>query len=228
MKVFKQVTLTFFLALLLFTGCTHNTKAYYVSKVKLNNQSVHQRIIDDITNFLPQYYSVTQTTFSITIDDSSYKHGFELENALRKMGYGITYNPKQGTIPFAYKLDLINKNIIRATYNIGSANMSRLYKQNSTSIQAITPFTTRGLGKKVFVNTLNAKQGDLKSATITVLTLNVRNKPSTNAKVIDKYHKGDTIQVESSFRRKGVSWAKVYTENGTECYVSTKYIRYLN
>lgn len=228
MKIFKQATLASLLALLLLTGCTHNTKAYYVSKVALNSSPVHQNIIEDITDFLPQYYPVTQTTFAITTEDSSYKHGLELENALRKIGYGVTYHSKEGTIPFAYKLDLVNKTIIRATYNIGSANISRLYQQNASNLQAITPFTTRGLGQKVFVNTLSTKQGALKSATVTALTLNVRNQPSTNAKMIDKYHKGDTIQVESSFMSGGVAWAKVHNESGIECYVATKYIRYLD
>ncbi|MGV6830557.1 MAG: SH3 domain-containing protein, partial [bacterium] len=125
-------------------------------------------------------------------------------------------------------LDLINKTIVRATYNIGSANISRLYQQNASNLQAITPFTTRGLGKKIFSNTVRAKQSTLKTATVTALTLNVRNQPSTNAKVIDKYHQGETIQVHSSFIRKGVSWTKVHSESGIACYVATKYIRYLD
>lgn len=231
MKISNKTAIASLIALLYFTGCAplfNNSKEYYVSKVELNSTPVHQNIINDITHFLTQYYPIAQTTFAITIENSSYKHGIELENSLRKAGYGITYHQKEGAIPFAYKLDLMNKTIIRATYNIGSANISRLYQQNASSLQAITPFTTRGLGKKVFINTATPQQHALKSATVTALTLNVRHQPSTNAKVIDKYHKGDTIQVHSSFMRKGVSWAKVHSESGIECYVATQYIMYLD
>lgn len=231
MKISNKTAVASFIALLYFTGCAplfNNDKEYYVSKIELNSTPVHQNIINDITHFLTQYYPIAQTTFAITIEDSSYKYGTELENALRKAGYGITYYPKEGAIPFAYKLDLVNKSIIRATYNIGSANISRLYQQNASTLQAITPFTTRGLEKKVFINTSTPQQNALKNAIVTALTLNVRNQPSTNAKVIDKYHKGDTIQVHSSFMGEDVSWAKVHSESGIECYVATQYITYMD
>jgi len=230
-KIFNKTAIASLIALLFFTGCVplfNNSQEYYVSKVELNSTPVHQNIINDISHFLTQYYPIAQTTFALTIEDSSYKHGIELENALRKAGYGISYHPKKEAIPFAYKLDLMNKTIIRATYNIGSANISRLYQQNASTLQAITPFTTRGLGKKLFIHTPSVKQNALKTATVTALTLNVRNQPSTNAKVIDKYPQGKTIQVHASFMREGVSWTKVHSESGIACYVATKYIRYLN
>jgi len=231
MKISNKIAIASLISLLYFTGCTpifNNSKEYYVSKVELNSTPVHQNIINDIAHFLTQYYPIGQTTFAITIEDSSYKYGIELENALRKAGYGITYHQKEGAIPFAYKLDLINKTIIRATYNIGSANISRLYQQNATTLKAITPFTARGLRKKIFINRTTPQQHVLKSATVTALALNVRSQPSTNAKVIDRYHKGDILQVYPSFIHEGASWSKVHSKSGIECYIATKYISYLD
>lgn len=226
----KTVSLSLFTALL-FGGCStllNSDKEYYTSKVALNSKPVHQSIIKDITHFLTPYYPISQTTFAVTIEDSSYTYGLELENGLRRAGYGVVYLANEGTVPFAYKLSYINKSIIRATYNVGSANISRLYQQKGAALKAISPFTTRGLPQKLALRqpAPSPQTPSLESATVIASTLNVRNLPSVEGEIVDRYTQGMTLQVDVPFTSRGELWCKVYDESGEERYVATKYIEY--
>lgn len=231
MKISTKRILIALIAPILFNGCISTKETYYTSKVALNNKHINKIIAEDIVSFLKQHYPI-KTTFSIKIEDSSYTYGVNLEDHLRKAGYGLIYIPKKEATPFAYKLDFINKNIIRATYNIGSANISRLYRQNQNTFIPITPFTTRGLKNTYIYNTNSLEKTpnhkNTKEAIVTAHILNARSTPSTQGKITMKYTKDSMLIIGDEFTSDtGQKWCQVYNEYPKQ-YVSCQYIKYLN
>ena len=153
MKNIKK-TILITLALLITNGCSgflNNEKHnYFTSQVNLKDSKLTPIITNDMVNFIQNYYPVSKTTFYFQLDSSAYKQGIVIENALRNVGYGISYIKKKGQIAFAYKIDFISENIIRTTYNIGKSTLSRLYNIEGGNISPRSAFTTRGLKKHFY------------------------------------------------------------------------------
>ncbi|CAA6801721.1 MAG: Unknown protein [uncultured Sulfurovum sp.] len=232
------------LSLWLLNGCTglmnNNANNHFTSKVNLKNFKLNQSLSKEMIAFIQNYYPNSKTTFYFQLDQSAYEQGSVIENALRNVGYGVSYIKEEGRIPFAYKIDFIAKNIIRTTYNIGSSTLSRLYKVQGERVKAISAFTTRGFRKALYrKNThLTSNHSNYKKAIVTITTLRVRNKPSRKGKVIGKYHKDALVYVEAPIENSlGEAWSKVIQRdsqgnaiysNDTKEYIASKYLNYLN
>lgn len=234
-------------SLLLLNGCSgfmsNTPSTHFTSEVNLKNFKLNHSLSKDMISFIQNYYSRSKTTFYFQLDQSAYAQGSSIENTLREAGYGVSYIKKEGRIPFAYKIDFIDKGVIRATYNIGSSTLSRLYRVNGKNLNPISAFTSRG-----FKQTLHRTQitpsyttkihTNYRKAIVIIPTLRVRNKPSKRGKVIGKYHKNSLIYVEDPIiNNLGKSWSRVierdsqgqvvYSNNGNK-YIASKYLHYLN
>ena len=153
MKSINKITIMAII-LLITNGCSgliNNTKSrHFTSKVNLNDYKLNQSLAKDMIEFIQNYYPNSKTTFYFQLDKSAYDQGAVIEDALRNVGYGVSYIKKRNRIPFAYKIDFITKDIIRTTYHIGSATLSRLYKVNGKEVNTASPFTTRGFKKSLY------------------------------------------------------------------------------
>ena len=235
------------LSLWLLNGCTglmnNSSNNHFTSKVNLKNFKLNQSLSKEMITFIQNYYPSSKTTFYFQLDQSAYEQGSIIEDALRNVGYGVSYIKEEGRIPFAYKIDFIAKGIIRTTYNIGSSTLSRLYKVKGKSLRSISAFTTRGFRKALYrtnhISTnMTSNHSNYKKAIVTIATLRIRNKPSTKGEVIGKYHKNALVYVEAPIENSlGEEWSKViqrdsqgeviYANNSTK-YIASKYLDYLN
>jgi hypothetical protein len=228
------------LALLTNTGCTQlfnsQSKSYFTSQISLDNSTLNSTIKNDIADFIQDYYSVSKTTFYFQLDSSAYAQGVSIEDALRNRGYGISYIKKKGHIPFAYKIDFIDKNILRATYNIGSSTLSRIYRVNKEQTTPISAFTTRGLKNRIYREKLDNFYASAQKAIISIPVLNIRNRPSSKGEVVGKYYQNSIVYVESPIQNKnGTKWSRVVqkesnnpSSDNADRYIFSRYIKYLD
>ena len=235
MKIIKKITLIT-LALLTINGCSEllNNKEHkhFISQVSLNDFKLKQTVTQDMVTFIKDYYLISKTTFYFQLGSSVYAHDAIIEEALRNVGYGVSYIKKRGTIPFAYKIDFIDKNIMRTTYNIGPSTLSRLYRINENQSNPISAFTTRGLKKRIHQNYVNTSYSS-KKAIVSIPVLNIRNTPSLKGKIIGKYYKNSLIYVEEpTLNSKGEKWSRVANNSDISSdiknkYVASQYIKYI-
>jgi hypothetical protein len=211
-----------------------------------------------MVNFIQNYYPVSKTTFYFQLDSSAYSQGVAIEDALRNVGYGISYMKKRGRIPFAYKIDFIDENIMRTTYNIGKSTLSRLYNIEEGNISPRSAFTTRGFKKHIYntsyINsysnnrivtktypsieqrisnyTNNNSNEIIRKALVSIPVLNIRNKPSKKGEIVGQYTKNTLIYIASTVvNNKGEKWCRVIQKdfsNNQHEYISSRYIKYLN
>jgi len=230
-------------SLWLLSGCSglinNHANSHFTSKVKLKDFKLNQSLSKDMIAFIQNHYPRSQTTFYFKLDSSAYKQGSVIESSLRNVGYGVTYIKEEGRIPFAYQIDLIAKGIIRATYNIGTSTLSRLYRINGQNIKPISAFTSRGFKQALYKNTpLTSNNGHYKKAIVTIRTLRIRNQPSTKGKVIGKYHKDALVYVTApTTNALGEKWSRVIQRNSQgeivsslkrKQYIASQYLDYLN
>jgi hypothetical protein len=221
----------------------NSSNNHFTSKVNLKDYKLNQSLSKDMITFIQNYYPSSTTTFYFQLDQSAYEQGSIIEDALRNVGYGVSYIKKEGRIPFAYKIDFIAKNIIRTTYNIGSSTLSRLYRVKGKEVKAISAFTTRGFRKALYrtksINTYStSNHANYKKAIVTIATLRIRNKPSTKGEVIGKYHKDALVYVEAPIQNSlGEAWSRVIQRDsqgnaiyskGSKEYIASQYLNYLN
>ncbi len=236
MKIIRKIPLIT-LALLTLNSCSNllNGKEdeYFISQVSLNHFKLNQTITQDMINFIKRYYLVPKTTFYLQLGSSINTHNTIIEEALRNAGYGVTYKKNRVAIPFAYKIDFIDDNIIRATYNIGLATLSRLYRVEDNKVIPISAFTTRGLKKTIYQNNTHSSY-NLKKAIVLTPVLNIRNRPSLKGKIVGKYYKDTIIYVEEPIISSGRKWSRVVKQNlssrdisSNNKYVSSRYIQYI-
>ena len=146
----KLLILLGVVAAFLFSGCASTNYYTSVSKTKTNDAVRDQIVITDLLNFVRGYYPPAKTQFYI---DRSYTptnkaFGDRLEQSFRSVGYGITYDLNSAyCVPFAWKIDDISSNIVRATFVIDNATISKLYQGSKGSYRPISPYTVRGLAK---------------------------------------------------------------------------------
>ncbi len=248
MKSIKNLKLIT-LALLILNGCSgifgNRQKGHFTSQVSLENTTLIPSITQDMVNFVKNYYSISKTTFYFKLDSSAYNQGITIENALRKVGYGISYIKKRGRIPFAYKIDFVDKEIMRTTYNIGSSTLSRLYNIEGGKATAISSFTTRGFKKRIYQTAPNRVSilsnyiniddtiSNGKKAIVTIKALNVRDRPSSKGKILGKYYKNSVVYVETPIvNKKREKWSRVVEDNGIlkniqNRYIASRYIKYI-
>jgi len=245
----KSINRSIIIALIIWTfnGCAdfinNESNNHFISQVNLKDFQLNQSLTSEMISFIQNYYPTSKTTFYFQLDQSAYKQGSVIENALRKVGYGVSYIKKEGRIPFAYKLDFIDKGVIRTTYNIGSSTLSRLYRVQGKEAKAISAFTTRGFRKILYRNPIkisykSSNYENYKKAIVTIGTLRIRNKPSRRGKIIGQYHKNALVYVEDPIiNSRGEEWSRVvqrdtqgrtiYSNNSAE-YIASKYLQYLN
>ena len=257
MKNIKK-TILITLALLITNGCSGLLKSekegHFTSHVSLNNSKLTPTITQDMVNFIQNYYPISKTTFYFQLDSSAYSQGVTIEEALRSVGYGVSYIKKRGRIPFAYKIDFINESIMRTTYNIGKSTLSRLYSIEEENISPRSAFTTRGFKKPLYpihTNPRIVKEPTHSSinnrlvndtavdamlisrkALVSIPVLNIRDKPSKKGRVIGKYPKNTLLYIASTIiNDKGEEWCRVIQKddpNNQYEYISSRYIKYLN
>lgn len=238
MKIIKK-NLLITLALLMINGCSEllNNKEHkhFISQVSLKHFKLNKTITQDMIHFIKNYYLIPKTTFYFQLGSSVYAHDAIIEEGLRSVGYGVSYIRKRGTIPFAYKIDFIDNNIMRTTYNIGSATLSRLYSIEGNQATPISAFTARGFKKRIYQNYPNSSYS-LKKAIVSIPVLNVRNSPSLKGKIIGKFYKDSLIYVEEPIINSGKKWSRVIltnlhnkeiSSNIEDRYVATRYIQYI-
>ena len=235
------------LSLWLLQGCTtlmnKSSNDYFTSKVYLKDFKLNQSLSREMISFIQNYYPSSKTTFYFQLDQSAYEQGSVIEDSLRNVGYGVSYIKEEGRIPFAYKIDFIDKGVIRTTYNIGSATLSRLYRVKGKTVKAISAFTTRGFRKALYRsnnrnNNITSNHGTYKKALVTIATLRIRNRPSTKGEVVGKYHKNALVYVETPIKNNlGEEWSrvvqrdtqgKVVYANQSNQYIASQYLHYLN
>ena len=248
MKSIKNLKLIT-LALLILNGCSgifgNGQKGHFTSQVSLENTTLIPSVTQDMVNFVKNYYPISKTTFYFQLDSSSYNQGIMIENALRKVGYGISYIKKRGRIPFAYKIDFVDKEIMRTTYNIGLSTLSRLYNIDGGKATAISSFTTRGLKKRIDKTPPNKVTissnytiidnaiSDTKKAIITIKALNIRDRPSSKGKILGQYYKNSLVYVEApTVNKKREKWSRIVEDDGIlkstqNRYIASRYIKYI-
>ncbi len=242
----KTVTLIT-LALLIINGCSgmfsSSNERHFTSEVSLKNSKLNHTVTEDMLSFIQNYYPL-KSTFFFQLNPSAYKQGEVIEDALRNAGYGVSYIKKKGRIPFAYKIDFIDEDIMRTTYNIGSATLSRLYRIKGENAIPTSPFTTRGLGDKLPISSnfnhykrssYNASgTTGTRKAMVTMKALNIRDRPTSKGKVIGKYYKDMVIYVDSPITNKrGGRWSRVVQDstdstNNQEGYIASRFIKYMD
>ncbi len=230
----KIITLLAAVFALFLTGCNSN---YYtsVSKAKVNSPQRDQVITTDILNFMRGYYSPANTLFYIDKSTSPQNQAFSqtLENKFRAAGFALTDNNQTQSyyIPFAWKIDNISSEIVRATFVVDNATITRLYK----GTDPVSPFTVRGLAKnppyRSYAFLRSAKGSSLSRANknggllarIVASSLNVREKPTTHSKVLRKYKKGTYLRLSKKVKNKySEYWYKLQNYSG---YVSANHVR---
>jgi len=253
----KTILIT--LALLITNGCSgilnSEKHGHFTSQVSLKDSKLTPAITNDMVNFIQNYYPVSKTTFYFQLDSSAYSQGVGIEDALRNVGYGISYRQKRGRIPFAYKIDFIDENIMRTTYNIGKSTLSRLYNIEEGNISPRSAFTTRGFKKRIYNTSYTNSYTDItktyslteyrtanytdnnsneiiRKALVSIPVLNIRNRPSKKGKIIGQYTKNSLIYIASTIINSiGEEWCSVIekdSSNNQHQYISSRYIKYLN
>lgn len=230
------------LGLLIVNGCSATKQGHFTSEVGVNASQLNASVTQDMVNFIQNYYPISTTTFYFQLDPSAYKQGEAIEDALRNVGYGVSYIKKKGRIPFAYKIDFIEKDIMRATYNIGSSTLSRLYNVETEQTTPASAFTTRGFSKRIYTNFNPLSSGSsngasLQKAMVTIPILNIRNQPSSKGKIVGQYKKNALLFVEPAITNKvGEQWCKVISKdkynnpiysNKNSKYIASRYIKYI-
>jgi hypothetical protein len=246
MMTIKKVTLIT-LALLIINGCSgmfsSSNERHFTSEVSLKNSTINHMVTEDMLRFIQNYYPL-KSTFFFQLNPSAYKQGEVIEDALRNAGYGVSYIKKKGRIPFAYKIDYIDEEIMRTTYNIGSATLSRLYRIRGEKAIPTSPFTTRGLRAKLPISSnLNhyrkssynpSSSTEIRRAMVKMKALNIRDRPTSKGKVIGKYYKDMVIYVDSPITNKrGGRWSRVVQDptgstNNKEGYIASRFIKYMD
>ena len=211
--------LYFLFGVMLFTGCT---PSYYTSINDVdNNKNRDKIIVKDILRFVRGYYSPAKTEFYINtkFNISTTKFSNKLEERFRKVGYGISHNETDNSIPFAFKIDKISSSLIRATFNISNANISRIYKKRGSRYRAISPFTVRGLSPYPRYRSRGTPRRSSRGsllARIISSTLNVRSRPSISSKILRTYRKGTLLRIAYKTRNKHTKryWSKLKNFKG--------------
>ena len=144
----KTIFIIISIVLVIFTGCATNNYYTSINKVKSTKQNIDTVIVKDILSFVKEYYPPAKTKFFInkkfTPSTKEFAEIFELK--FRSAGYAITYDTESNdSIPFAWKVDDISPILVRATFNIDNANISRIYKLKEDSYVAASSYTVRGL-----------------------------------------------------------------------------------
>lgn len=235
MKTIKK-TILITLALLTINGCSgllnNEEEGHFMSQVSLDDSKINQTITQDMVNFIQGYYPISKTTFYFHLSSSAYDHDAVIEDTLRNVGYGVSYIKKKERIPFAYKIDFIDEDIMRTTYNIGSSTLSRLYRIDENQAKPISSFTTRGFKKRIYQNHSNQLYSSIKKAIVTISVLNIRDKPSSKGKITGKYYKNSLVYIESPILNdRGEKWCRVIQKDSPSNqrkYISSRYIKYLD
>lgn len=229
-------TLLITLGLLIVNGCSATKQGHFTSQVGVNASQLNASITQDMVNFIENYYPLSTTTFYFQLDPTAYKQGEAIEDALRNVGYGVSYIKKKGRVPFAYKIDFIDEDIMRATYNIGSSTLSRLYSVDAEQSTPLSAFTTRGFSKRISshlnpIDTTSSNDTSLRKAMVSIPALNIRNKPSSQGKIVGQYKKNALIFVEPAVTNSvGEQWCRVISTNKHKNpkYIASRYIHYVD
>jgi len=220
--------------MILVSGCaTHPNLYTSVAVIKKNDTERNRVIIDDLLGFLQRYYAPAQTIFVIDPDKSreNLKFAEQFENRFRNAGFGIVESEKMdGGIPLAWKIDRIGW-LVRATYYIDNAVITRVYKPVGSSWVPVGPFSAQNMGSPKYNSSLlkeltkrsrsNKKGGAY--GKIIADVLRIREKPSTNSKIIGHLKYGQKVSVAYKLKNNaGELWTKLKHSKG---YVSSKYLR---
>lgn len=142
------------LAVLLFSGCANF--AFFESATTLQITEKSQRdnlIVDDFVVMVQKYLAPAQTVFFIPTKGVQANSIFNknIEFRLRQVGYMITKVKSSGVeVDLRWHIDNITTKIVRATYDLNYARVSRLYREVNNNYMPLGQFTVTGLGKARF------------------------------------------------------------------------------
>ena len=233
MMIFKRyISLLLVSMMILVSGCTTHPNLYTsVAVIKKNDTERNRIIIDDLLGFLQRYYAPAQTTFVIDPDKSreNLKFAEQFENRFRNAGFAISREKIAGGIPLAWKIDRVGW-LVRATYYIDNAVITRVYKPVGSSWVPVGPFSAENMGSPKYnsslLNELTKSSRASKAGVygkIIADVLRIREKPSTHSKVIGRLKYGQKVSVAYKLKTgAGELWTKLKHSKG---YVSSKYLR---
>lgn len=232
----KKIILSSLLAssVFLFTGCQSKIN-YYDSYNDIDFNINNNKLADDIVNTVSKYYLPAKTNFFILVKKSNDKKFVnEMESKLRHKGYAVSYEyVKNKTLPFAWKIDLIAKDMIRSTYNIDNATFSKIYKVDNNNLIGVGPFTVQNLDElkeieelqlieiKPIENINNIEKDNFTTETkieqkpivslekVNVRSLKVRAEANKNSSIIGGLKRGEIVEIEFSVLSNNIWWAKL-------------------
>ena len=232
--IFKRnKTLLLVLAMIFVSGCATQPNLYTsVAVIKKNDTERNRIIVDDLLGFLQRYYAPAQTTFVIDPDKSieNLKFAEQFENRFRNAGFAISREKVDSGIPLAWKIDRIGW-LVRATYYIDNAVITRVYKPVGSSWMPVGPFSAQNMGSpkydssllKELTNTSNRDKKGGAYGKIIADALRIREKPTTNSRIIGRLRYGQKVSVAYRLKNDaGELWTKLKHSKG---YVSSKYLR---
>lgn len=216
------------------SGCTPRSDLYTsVSVIKNNDTKRNRFIIDDLLNLLQRYYAPAQTTFVITPENSKGNLEFaeQFEDRFRNTGFAISREKVPGGILLAWKIDTLGW-LIRATYYIDNATVTGVYKRVGSSWVRVGPFSVEDMGTAEFnilpsqdvIKESHHKKRAATYAQSIVDILRIREKPTTNSKIIGYLKKGQKVRVAYKLKNNNTDelWIKLKHSRG---YVSSKYLK---
>lgn len=232
--IFKRYrSLLLVLMMILVSGCaTHPNLYTSVAVIKKNDIERNRVIIDDLLGFLQRYYAPAQTTFVIDPDKSreNLKFAEQFENRFKNAGFAISREKIAGGIPLAWKIDRVGW-LVRATYYIDNAVITRVYKPLGSSWVPVGPFSAQNMGtpkynpsllKELTKSSRSSKKGGAYGKIIADV-LRIREKPTTNSRIIGRLKYGQKVSVAYKLKNgAGELWTKLKHSKG---YVSSKYLR---
>jgi ribosomal protein S8E len=227
------------MSLFLLSGCSFNQpdNNYFVSKISKNTKLTETESIvlaNDFSSFINDYYLPSQTMFYINATDTKSVFFKTIDTDLRSKGYGLTFENDVKDVNFlSWHISELSDNILRATYNIDTSRVTKMYKRNEDNLSSYGSFTAINLKEKIAKEELpklseveEIKEEVIKvplTGTVFARVLRIREHPSLKSKVIGSITKGTIVEIDYTTINNNYPWAKLLNQDG---YISNKYVRY--
>ena len=214
---------------LIFIGCSSHTNRFtpfISSKINLDKNR-DKIIIHDFITIIKTYYPPATTIFQIKQTNTEFAK--KIENSLRQRGYGLgaIYTDDIKRVPLAWKITYLTKKLIRVSYYIGDASVSRVYQLKYNLYQPYSSFSAIGLDSRKFANINFSmdntyQQPTILEATVTASSLKIRSKPTVKSKTLAIKKRGEHVYYkEIVLDNNNQEWAKL--EGGG--YMKASYLK---
>jgi hypothetical protein len=225
--------------LFVFNACSHIQPNYFTSQISEDVQLTEAEEIiltNDFNQFINDYYLPAKTMFYINTEDTNSSYSQLISHKLRTKGYGITFDNEVEDINYlSWHISKLTPEILRATYNIDTSRITKLYKRDNNTLLSYGSFTAINLKKIIRKNDLpdfqTIEELDTKvqatskvSVKVKARSLRIRKHPSTKSPIIS-WLKKDTIVNVNQITTVGLyKWGKLSDYDGyislNKAYVS--------